>query len=98
MAVRSSVRSVDHQVKECIKKISEEDLRWLCMRFRERVGSDLADALILIQEHYGELNRVLTNTQSAESVFEIADIIDRYAQEELKRRSAYRPKKERNDG
>jgi len=91
MAVRSTVKSVDHQVKECVKKISDEDLRWLSIRFRERVGSDLAEALLLIQDHYNDLNRVLANTPNADAVYEIADIIDKHIQEEAKKRG--RPSK-----
>lgn len=91
MAVRSSVKSVDHQVKECVKRISEEDLRWLSVRFKERVGSDLAEALFLIQERYHDLNRILANTPNSDAVFNVADVIDKYVSEELKRRSSYRP-------
>lgn len=91
MAVRSSVKSVDHSVKECVKKIPEDDLRWLQIRFKERVGSDLAEALLLIQERYHELNRILSNTPSSDAVFNVADVIDKYVSEELKRRSNYRP-------
>jgi hypothetical protein len=85
--VRSIVKSVDHQVKEYVKKISEEDLRWLAIRFKERIGSDLAEALLLIQDHYNDINRLLSNTVNADAVYEVADIIDRYIQDELKRRT-----------
>jgi hypothetical protein len=91
MAVRSTVKSVEHQVKECVKKIPDEDLRWLSIRFRERVGSDLAEALLLIQERYNDLNRVLANTPSADAVYEIADLIDKHVQDEVKKRN--RPSK-----
>lgn len=90
MAVRS-VKSVDHQIKEYVKKISEDDLRWLSVRLKERVGSDLSDALAMIQEKYGELNRLLSITPNAEAVYDVADLIDKYGQEELKKRSNYRP-------
>ncbi len=91
MAVRSTVKSVDHQVKECVKKISDEDLRWLSVRLRERVGSDLAEALLLIQERYSDLNRILSNTPNADAVYDVADIIDKHVQDEVKKRS--RPSK-----
>lgn len=95
MAVsRSSVKSVDHQVKESIKKIPEEDLRWLSLRLRERIGSDLAEVLLKIQENYGDLNRILSNTPNAEAVYDVTDIIDKHIQDEIKRRSNYRPSKE----
>jgi hypothetical protein len=95
MAVRSSVKSVDHQVKEYVKKISEDDLRWLAIRFKERVAGDLCEALLMIQDRYGDLSRILTNTPSAEAVFDISDIIEKQIQDELKRRSSnYRPSKD----
>jgi hypothetical protein len=92
MAVKSSVKSIDHQVKEYVKKITEDDLRWLSVRFKERVGADLAEALLLIQERYSELNRLLTNTPNSDAVFNVADVIDKYVTEEIKRRSSFRPK------
>jgi hypothetical protein len=87
MAVRSTVKSVDHQVKECVKKISDDDLRSLNVKLKERIGSDLSEALILIQDRYIELNRILSNTSNADAVYDVADIIDKYIQEEVKKRS-----------
>lgn len=92
MAVKSSVKSIDHQVKEYVKKITDEDLRTLTIRFKERVGGDLAEALILIQERYPELNRLLTNTPNSDAVFNVADVIDKYSVEEIKRRINFKPK------
>ena len=86
MAVRSTVKSVDHQVKECVKKISDEDLKWLSVRLKERFGGDLGEALVLIHDRYGDLNRILSNTPSADAVYDVTDIIDKYIQEEIKKR------------
>ena len=83
--VRNVVKSVDHQVKECVKRISDEDLRWLSIKFRERLGGDLAESLLFIQDHFSELNRILCNTTGADSVYDVADIIDRSIQEEAKK-------------
>lgn len=92
MAIKSSVKSVDHQVKECVKKITDDDLRWLTVRFKERVGGDFAEALVLIQDKYTELNRLLTNTPNSDAVFNVSDVIDKYITEEIKRRTTHRPK------
>lgn len=92
--VRNVVKSADHQIKEYVKKISEDDLRWLAIRFKERMGGDLADALGFIQDNYNELNRLLSNAPNADSVYDVADLIDRNLQEEIKRRSNFRPTKE----
>jgi hypothetical protein len=91
MAVRKGGKAVDLQVKECVKVISDEDLRWLSVRFKERVGSDLSEALVFIQEKYHDLNRVLLSSLSSDAVFSVADAIDKFVSEELKRRTTYRP-------
>ena len=92
--VRNVVKSVDHQIKEYVKKISEDDLRWLSMKFKERIGGDLAEALVMIQDHYGDINRVLSNAPSADSVYDVVDIVDKSLQDELKRRATFRSAKD----
>lgn len=84
--VRNNIKSVDLQIKEFVKKISDDDLRWLSTRLKERVGNDLSESLGLIQERYNDLNRLLTNAPSADSVYDVVDIIDKILQEEIKRR------------
>jgi len=87
--VRSTVKSIDHQVKECIKKISDEDLQKISVRLKERIGSDLAEALLIIQDRYMDLNRILMNTVNADAVYDVVDVIDKYIQEEVKRRMTH---------
>lgn len=83
---RVSVKSVDHQVKEFVKKISDDHLKLLSVLFKERIAGDLSEALIVIQDNYNDLNRLLTNTTNANAVYDIVDVIDKYIQEEFKKR------------
>lgn len=85
-----SVKPVDHQIKDCVRRISEEDLRWASTRLKDRVGGDVPEVLIMFQEKYGELNKALSAAGSSTAVYDIIDLIDKCMQEEVKRRPGYR--------
>lgn len=74
-------KSVDQQIKECVKKVSEEDLKFLAARLSQRLGGDLGEAMTLVQERYPDLNKVLTNTPSCTDLYNVIDAIDRQVQE-----------------
>jgi uncharacterized protein YqgV (UPF0045/DUF77 family) len=74
-------KSVDAQVKECVKKVSDEDLKYLSSRLSQRLGGDLGEAMSLIQERYPELNKLLTNTPNCDDLYNTIDIIDQQIQE-----------------
>jgi uncharacterized protein YqgV (UPF0045/DUF77 family) len=74
-------KSVDQQIKECVKKVSEEDLKFLSQRLSQRLGGDLGESMSLIQERYPELNKVLINTPSCTDLYNVIDVIDRHVQD-----------------
>jgi hypothetical protein len=74
-------KSVDQQIKEYVKKISEEDLKYLSARLSQRLGGDLGDALVLIQDHYPEINKVLSSAPSCTELYNVIDALDRQVQE-----------------
>lgn len=80
-------QSLDYQIKECIKKISDEDLKYIGIRFYQRIGGDLSEALILIQNNYADLNKLLTTAINANELYNTIDLIDKLVQEALNRKS-----------
>jgi uncharacterized protein YqgV (UPF0045/DUF77 family) len=74
-------KTVDQQIKECVKKVSEEDLKFLSQRLSQRLGGDLGEAMSLVQERYPDLNKVLTNTPSCSELYNVIDTLDRQIQE-----------------
>lgn len=74
-------KSVDQQIKEYIKKISEDDLKFLSQRLSQRLGGDLGEAMTLIQDRYPELNKVLSNTPNCSELYNVIDAIDRHVQD-----------------
>jgi hypothetical protein len=78
-------KSTDQQIKECVKKISEEDLKYLYTRLSQRLGGDIGEAMSLIQNQYPELNKVLSAAPTCTEVYNLIDIIDRCVQEPAKK-------------
>ena len=78
----------DYVIKEIVRKIEDEDIRFLHMRLSQRIGGDLAESLILIQDSYQELHHLLSATPNAEAVYEIVDVVEKSVQEEWRRRFA----------
>lgn len=81
-------KSVDQQVKEYVKKVSDDDLKFLSSRLSQRLGGDLGEALALIQEQYPELNKVLSNTPCCDELYNVVDVIDRQVQEAANKKVA----------
>lgn len=82
-------KSLDQQIKECVKKISEEDLKFLFQRLSQRIGGDLSEAMILIQERYVELHKILSNTSSHLELYNVIDTIDKHIQEAVSKKPTF---------
>jgi hypothetical protein len=72
---------MDQQIKEFVKKISEEDLKYLHMRLSQRLGGDIGDSMSLIQNNYPELNKVLSTATTCNEVYNLIDLIDKCIQD-----------------
>jgi uncharacterized protein YqgV (UPF0045/DUF77 family) len=69
-------KSVDQQIKECVKKVSDDDLKFISQRLSQRLCGDLGEALSLIQEKYPEINRVLSNASNSLELYNTIDVIN----------------------
>lgn len=82
--------NVEYQIKECVKRISDDDLKYLHFRLSQRLGGDLGDAMTLIQDHYTDLNKVLSNATSCTELYDLVDMIDECIQDVVERKFAVR--------
>lgn len=78
----------DYTIRDAVRKISDDDIRFLYMRLTQRFGGDIAESLVLIQDEYPDLHRLLSGTISADGVYDIVDSIQKSIQDEWKRRFA----------
>jgi len=78
----------DLAIRDIVRKIEDDDVRFLHMRLSQRIGGDLAESLILIQDNYPELDNLLADTPNAEAVYDIVDIVQKSVQDEWRRRFA----------
>ncbi len=72
-------------VKEYSRKLNDDDLRFLQMRFDQRVGQDLGEALEFIQRN-SDMDHWLSLSKSASDLFDMIDVVDVAIQNEAKRR------------
>lgn len=81
-------KSVDQQLKEYVKKVSEDDLKFISQRLSQRLGGDLGEALNLIQERYPEINKVLSSSPNCIELYNAIDVLDKQCYEIVSRRVA----------
>lgn len=74
-------KSNDQQIRECLKKVSEEDIKFLSGRLSQRLGGDLGEALTLVQDRYPELNKILSSAMKSVELYDLIDTLDRQIQE-----------------
>lgn len=78
-------------IKDYIRKMSDEDLRYLQFRLGHRIGGDLAEAIDFLQKNH-EVDRLFASASSAFELFDLVDGIDYLLQQEARKRSSYESK------
>lgn len=81
-------------VKEYVRKVSDDDLRFLHMRLTQRIGGDVAEAIEFLQR-YQELDHWLCLAKTANDFFDMVDVLDAGMQSEMKRRFSLHEAKEK---
>lgn len=72
-------------VKEYVRKLNDEDLRFLHMRLFQRIGSDVGEAVELLQRN-SDVDHWLGTSKNASDFFDMVDVVDTVVQNEAKRR------------
>ena len=81
-------------VKEYARKLSENDLRYLLMRFNQRIGADVAEAIEQLEQN-GDIKHWLGVAKNATEFFDMIDTVDQILQTESRRRFNVHESKER---
>jgi len=74
-------------LKEYARKLSDDDLHYLHLRFSQRIGADVAEAIELIQQN-ADMDYWLSLAKTSTDFFDMIDIVDNGIQSEMKRRFA----------
>jgi len=79
-------------LKEYVRRLNDDDLKYIGMRLANRLGGDLGEAVEVVQRQ-PEMDRWLSSATSADDFFNMVDQVDSYVQLEVKKRfGSYEPK------
>ena len=84
-------------LKEYVKKLSDDGLKFINLRLSQRVGGDVAEAVEFLQQH-PEMDRWLASAGSASDFFDMVDLVDATVQQEVRRRSTHEQKEQKGKG
>lgn len=76
--------------KEFVKKVNDDDLRFLHVRFSQRIGSDMAEAIQYLQR-IPEMDRWLSTASTSQEFLGMVDHVENCIQNEFFRRSMGKP-------
>jgi hypothetical protein len=72
-------------LREYIKKLNDDDLKFIGTRLSQRIGSDVGDAVEVIQRN-SDMDRWLSSAVNADDFFEMVDQLDNCVQQEVRKR------------
>ncbi len=75
-------------LKEYVRKLGDEDLHFLGVRLSQRMGGDVGDALLLMEDNQ-EVDRILSLTTCAEELYSVVDELEGLVQQESRRRFVF---------
>lgn len=78
-------------VREYVRRLNDDDLQYLQMRLFQRIGSDVAEAIELIQRN-SDMDHWLGLSKNANDLFDMIDSVDLSIQNESRRRFAVHEK------
>lgn len=80
-------------LKECVGKLSDENLDFIHSRLEQRMAGDLAACLDILSKN-GDLDRWLATAQSSGEFFDMVDLVAEQVTKEYMRRNSKRKEKE----
>lgn len=79
------MKKTDLIIREYVSKLPFDTLKFLTERFRDRVGSDLADAIEIISKS-SDMDKILATAKNADEFFNSLDFIASFVEKEFTRR------------
>jgi hypothetical protein len=80
------MKKKDTVLKEFVRSISDEDLRFSCSRLGQRLSGDLPDVIEFFQL-FPDIDRILLNSKDSFGLYDLLDELQEYLEREIKRRS-----------
>jgi len=72
-------------LKEYLKKLNDDDLKYLGARLSQRLGGDMAEAVDLMQKNQ-EVDHWLRSAGDSDEFFDMMDLVDDLVQQETRKR------------
>ena len=79
------MKKVDFVIREYVSKLQFDTLRYLSDRFKNRMGSDIAEAVDVLSKSV-EMDRILASARDSEEFFNNLDLIAAAVEREYNRR------------
>lgn len=84
------MKKKDSVLREYVRALSEEDLKFLCSRLSHtygRRGGDVPHVVEFVQES-AEMDRLFGSARDADHLYDLVDELQEYSEREIKRRIA----------
>ena len=79
------MKKTDIVLKECVGKLSEDDLNFAVGRLEQNLQGDLPEFLNVLARNY-EIDRMLMSAKSADEFYDIVDQLDELVKKEYNNR------------
>jgi len=79
------MKKSDNLLKDYVSRLTTEELRFICFRLDQRIGSDLSDALNIISKNV-DVDKWLQTARNGEEFYDMVDTIFEYADREIGKR------------
>lgn len=83
------MKKKDSILREYVRALSEEDIKFLCSRLSHtygRRGGDVAAAVEFVEQSI-DVDKLLGSAKDANGLYDIVDELQEYSEREMKRRS-----------
>lgn len=79
------MKKPENMVREYVRRLTNEDLKFLNGRLKQRLSTDLTEVLEQLSRA-GEIDRWLSAANGADELYEMIDVIHSYLEKESTRR------------
>jgi hypothetical protein len=74
-------KQVADLVRNYVRSLGEGELGWLCNRLRDRLGGDVADAVLFMSKS-PQMDRWLGTSRTANELYDMVDIVQQYVEQD----------------